>query len=59
MNVVVGTGTSMLVNVTSDMLQPISDAITGNLGVLLPIGITIMAVMLGVALIPRIIWKFF
>jgi hypothetical protein len=59
MNVVVGTGTSMLVNVTSDMLEPISDAITGNLGVLLPIGITIMAVMLGVALIPRIIWKFF
>ena len=53
-----GEGT-LLVNVTSDMLQPISEAITGNLGVLLPIGITIMAVMLGVALIPRIIWKFF
>ena len=57
---VVCDGTSnLLVNVTSDMLQPISDAITGNLGVLLPVGITIMAVMIGIALIPRIIWKFF
>lgn len=49
----------ILVNVTSEMLEPISQAITGNLGVLLPVGITIMAVMIGVALIPRIIYKFF
>lgn len=53
-----GNGT-LLVNVTSDMLKPITEAITGNLGVLLPVGITIMAVMVGIALIPRIIWKFF
>lgn len=45
--------------VTADMLQPIVDSITGNLGVLLPVGVTILAVMIGVALIPRIIWKFF
>lgn len=51
-------GTS-LVTVTSAMLQPISDAITSNLGVLLPVGITIMAIMIGVSLIPRIIYKFF
>lgn len=51
--------TSTLVNVTSDMLQPITDSITGNLGVLLPVGIAIMAVMVGVSLIPRIIYKFF
>lgn len=49
----------MLVNVTADMLQPITQSITGNLGVLLPIGISIMAVMIGVSLIPRIIYKFF
>lgn len=50
---------SNLVNVTSAMLGPITSAITDNLGVLLPVGITIMAVMIGVSLIPRIIYKFF
>jgi hypothetical protein len=48
-----------LVNVTAEMLEPITDAVTSNLGVLLPVGIGIMAIMVGVALIPRIIWKFF
>lgn len=50
---------STLVNVTGAMLEPITSAITDNLGVLLPVGITIMAVMIGVSLIPRIIYKFF
>lgn len=45
--------------ITSEMLAPITDAITSNLQVLLPVGIGIMGVMLGVALIPRIIYKFF
>lgn len=45
--------------ITADMLEPVVDSITGNLGVLLPVGLTILAVMVGVALIPRIIWKFF
>lgn len=45
--------------ITEAMLQPVIDSITGNLGVLLPVGLTVMAVMVGVALIPRIIWKFF
>lgn len=48
-----------LVNVTSAVLAPITESITGNLDVLLPVGITIMAVMIGVSLIPRIIYKFF
>jgi hypothetical protein len=48
-----------LVNVTEEMLEPITNAVTSNLGVLLPVGIGIMAIMVGVALIPRIIWKFF
>ena len=48
-----------LVNVTAEMLEPVADAVTSNLGVLLPVGIGIMAIMIGVALIPRIIWKFF
>lgn len=48
-----------LVNVTADMLAPITNSITSNLTVLLPVGITIMAVLIGVSLIPRIIYKFF
>jgi len=45
--------------ITSDMIQPVVNAITQNLGVLLPVGISIMAIMIGVHLIPRIIYKFF
>lgn len=45
--------------VTSDMLQPVIDTIMANVTVLLPVGLGILAIMLGIALIPRIIWKFF
>jgi hypothetical protein len=45
--------------ITADMLAPITSAITSNLGVLLPVGIGIMSIMIGVHLIPRIIYKFF
>lgn len=45
--------------VTAEMLQPVVDTINANLGVLLPVGISILGIMVGVALIPRIIWKFF
>ncbi len=45
--------------VTVDMLQPVIDTITANVTVLLPVGLGILAIMLGIALIPRIIWKFF
>jgi len=44
--------------VTSAMVQPVVDAITSNVDVLLPVGIGIMAVMIGVSLIPRIVYKF-
>jgi len=45
--------------VSAAMLQPITDAVNSNLDALLPVGIGIMAIMVGVTLIPRIIWKFF
>lgn len=45
--------------VTAEQLAPLSAAITDNLAVLLPVGLAIMAIMLGVSLIPRIIYKFF
>lgn len=44
--------------ITSAMLEPIVSTLNSNLGVLLPVGITIMGVMIGVGLIPRIIYKF-
>lgn len=47
------------VTVTSAMLAPVTSAVTENLTVLLPVGIGIMAIMLGVSLIPRIVYKFF
>lgn len=40
------------------MLAPITSAISSNLDVLLPVGIGIMGIMIGVSLIPRIVYKF-
>lgn len=45
--------------ITTQLVQPVVDAINSGLGVLLPVGIGIMAIMVGVSLIPRIIYKFF
>lgn len=43
---------------TDAMLSPITDAITSNLQVLLPVGVGIMGTIIAVGLIPRIIYKF-
>lgn len=43
---------------TTEMLAPITTALNGNLELLIPIGIGVMATMIGVSLIPRIIYKF-
>lgn len=45
-------------NLTTAMLEPITSAITTNLGVLLPVGLGIMGTMIGISLIPRIVYKF-
>lgn len=44
--------------ITAEMLAPITTALTNNLDVLVPIGIGIMGTMIGVGLIPRIVYKF-
>lgn len=44
---------------TSGMFDGLVSTITTNLDVLLPIGLTIMGIMVAVSLIPRIIYKFF
>lgn len=45
-------------NLTAAMLEPITTAISTNLGVLLPVGLGIMGTMIGISLIPRIVYKF-
>ena len=47
-----------LAMITAEMLAPISTTLSSNLDVLLPIGISIMGTMIGVGLIPRIVYKF-
>lgn len=44
--------------ITADMLAPITTTLNSNLDVLLPVGIGIMGTMIGVGLIPRIVYKF-
>lgn len=44
--------------IDAEMLAPITTTLTSNLDVLLPVGIGIMGVMIGVSLIPRIVYKF-
>lgn len=51
-------GSTSAIAITADMLKPITQALTDNIGVLLPVGITIMGIMIGVSLIPRIVYKF-
>lgn len=43
---------------TAEMLAPITTQLNSNLDILLPVGITIMGIMIGVSLIPRIVYKF-
>jgi len=44
--------------VTEAMLTPVVEGITANAGALLPAGLTIMGIMVGIGLIPRILYKF-
>jgi len=45
--------------ITAEILEPITTAVTSNLTILVPVGIGIMALMIGVSLIPKIIYRFF
>lgn len=40
------------------LLAPITETISSNLDLLLPVGIGIMGTMIGISLIPRIVYKF-
>ena len=43
---------------TAELLAPITEGVSSNLTLLVPVGIGIMALMVGVGLIPRIVYKF-
>lgn len=53
-----GLNTASSVSVTSEMLKPFVDGVTGNISVILPVGLVIFAIMFGVNLVPRILRKF-
>lgn len=40
-------------------LDPLLDTVVANVGVLLPIGLTIMGIWIAIGLIPKIFYRFF
>jgi hypothetical protein len=44
--------------ITEEMLQPLIDGVTANVAVILPVGLSLFAIFLGIALIPKLIAKF-
>ena len=46
------------VTVTKDMFSGLTSAITSNAEVLIPVGVGIMAIIVGISLIHRILYKF-
>lgn len=44
--------------VTEEMLQPVINGVTGNVSVILPVGIIIFGILLGIGFVPKIIKKF-
>lgn len=45
--------------IDASTVSALTDVFTSNLKVILPVGITILGIMLGVSVIPRIVYKFF
>ncbi len=46
------------VAITTEMLSPLVDGVVANVGVILPIGITLFAIFIGIGLVPKLIKKF-
>lgn len=46
------------VAISTEMLKPVVDGVAANLAVIIPIGIALFAILLGVTLIPKVIEKF-
>lgn len=41
--------------ITAEMLQPLTNGITSNMGVIVPVGLGIMAVFTGIRMIPKVV----
>lgn len=50
------TGTGV---VTSEQLSSLTDTVTSNVDVVLPVALTIMGIMVGIRVVPKIIHTFF
>ena len=46
------------ISITTDMLTPLVEGVVSNIQVILPVGIGLMALMLGIKVIPRLIKRF-
>lgn len=46
------------VAITSDMLKPLVDGVVANIGVILPVGIGLFAIFLGIRILPGMISRF-
>ncbi len=44
--------------ITAEMLEPLTTGITSNMNVIVPVGLTIMAAFLGIKMIPKVIHWF-
>jgi len=44
--------------ITAEMIAPITEAINSALTVLVPVGLGIMGTMVGVSLVPKILYRF-
>lgn len=44
--------------ITADLIKPVTDSINSGLGVLVPVGIGLMATFIGISLIKRVIYTF-
>lgn len=51
--------TALLTIDYATLVAPIVDAVSAGVTALLPVGISLMAISIGITLIPRIIYKFF
>ena len=46
------------INITTQMLQPLVEGIVANVNVVLPVGLGIMGLMIGIRIIPSLIRRF-
>lgn len=44
--------------ITAEMLEPVVDTLTANIGVIVPVGITLFAAVLSIKFIPKLFQKF-